>query len=195
MKLPLIRPIAPKKKEPFDEHEWLFELKYDGFRAVSYCSNGKCYLISKHDKRLSFSSLERKLGKCLKGREVILDGEVCALDKKGRATLSNLIKREGYIVYIAFDILWLDGNDLRDLPLIERKAILKKFASTEASCLQISPWIREKGIEFYRLICKHKLEGMIAKRIDGTYSERTPWYKIKNPNYKQNKNLPNFSRF
>jgi bifunctional non-homologous end joining protein LigD len=111
-------------KEPFDHPDYLFELKHDGFRAVTYLQNGECKLISRNQKNLRFESLKAALGK-LPVRNAILDREICCLDEHGVSQFNQLLNRKAEPVLYAFDLLWLDGEDLRRSPLTERKDRLK----------------------------------------------------------------------
>ena len=87
--------------------------------------------------------------------------------------------------FITYDLLWLNGNDLRQRPLIERKALLKKLLP-EGGWLRYSEHIGAHGIEFFRVVCDHDLEGIVAKLKTAPYQpEKSTWLKIKNPNYSQ----------
>jgi bifunctional non-homologous end joining protein LigD len=123
--LPRVVPIVPViRREPFNDREWLFEPKYDGFRGLVYLSKGRCAIYSKHGNKFSrFSELEKRLcGAFLEGkRSVILDGEVVAYGTDGRVSFWHLMRGEGTLGYVAFDLLWSRGRDRRRLPLVERK--------------------------------------------------------------------------
>ncbi|MDB5259045.1 MAG: ATP-dependent ligase LigD phosphoesterase module / ATP-dependent ligase LigD polymerase [Candidatus Taylorbacteria bacterium] len=199
--LPQIRPIAPMKRpKPFDDRDWLFELKYDGFRAVAYFEKGRCRLISRQGKRLRFPKLEQKLAEHFKSlgiRSAILDGEACSLNAEGRPIFKDLIKLKEPIAYVAFDLMWIDGKDLRDLPLRERKKLLRRVVRKRArdyAHIREAFSVRGKGCKLFALTLKHDLEGMVAKRLDGTYSRRTRWYKTRNPQYTQDATRPRMER-
>ncbi|MBX4209270.1 hypothetical protein KW799_01025 [Candidatus Parcubacteria bacterium] len=187
--LPHIRPVIPvKKANPFDDPEWAFDLKYDGYRGVLYShSTGACTLLSKSGKRLPFPDLERRLAKCLNGAEVVLDGEVCSFDEENRPVFSDLQARKGNIAYVAFDILRLEGKDLCEMPLRDRKRILGVFAQKKLECMRVAFSVESHGVDFFEIATKLDLEGIVAKRLDGPYSRRTRWYKILNPRYSQAK--------
>lgn len=189
--LPHIDPILPKKgKEgqvPLDSFDWIYDLKNDGYRGVLYC-DGTCTIRTKKDKRHPvFAVLEKRLASCLSGCRVVLDGEVCSLDPSNRSVFADLQAWRGNITYIAFDILWLDGQDLRHLPLSERKAILGRFITKKMTCMSLAVSTQGKGSKLLLLTIQHDLEGIIAKRADGAYAKRTRWFKVLNSGYSQTK--------
>ncbi len=110
-------------KEPFDNPDYIFELKHDGFRAVVYLQNGECKLISRNLKNLRFESLKTALAK-LPVKNAILDGEIVVLDERGVSQFNHLLNHKAEPVLYSFDLLWLDDEDLRRLPLVVRKGRL-----------------------------------------------------------------------
>jgi hypothetical protein len=103
----------------FDNPDWLFEIKHDGFRALAYISEGKCTLVSrKNNQYKSFAALRESLAK-LKAT-AILDGEIVCLDAEGKSQFMHLLARKAEASFYAFDLLWLAKKDVRGLPLIER---------------------------------------------------------------------------
>jgi bifunctional non-homologous end joining protein LigD len=96
-----------------------------------------------------------------------------------------LMRREGQPAYVAFDLLWLNGRDLRQLPLVERKKRLERLLPTDSGTLLRVPSFEESGCELLQAACQLDLEGIVAKRKADPYAETTPWYKIKNPAYTQ----------
>jgi bifunctional non-homologous end joining protein LigD len=112
-------------RHPFDHPDFLFELKHDGFRALAYVSDGHCELISRRrNSYMSFQELRDNLAK-LKVKNAIIDGELVCLDAEGRSIFNELLFRRGYPIFYAFDLLYLNGRDLRQLPLVERKERLR----------------------------------------------------------------------
>jgi len=106
---------------PFDHPNWLFELKYDGFRALAYVTPQRCELISrKGNVYKSFRTLSAGIANAL-ACEAILDGEIVHLDAEGKPQFYDLLRRRSPQYFVAFDLLWLRGRDLRMLPLIERR--------------------------------------------------------------------------
>ena len=112
---------------PFDHHDWIFELKYDGLRALGYIDSGQCWLVSRRGTAYkSFPQLSAAIGAAIPG-QAVLDGEIVHLDAEGKPRFYDLMRRRTPQHYYAFDLLWLDGRDLRELPLIERKRRLKRL--------------------------------------------------------------------
>ena len=113
--------------KPFDDPDYIFELKHDGFRALAYIDAGECKLISRNLNRfMSFDSLKKSLNN-LPVQNAIHDGEIVCLDSQGVSQFNELFCRRGKPVFCAFDLLWLDGKDFRLLPLIERKQSLREL--------------------------------------------------------------------
>lgn len=170
--------------EPFDDPDWLFELKYDGFRAMAYIQNGKAALISrKGDRYESFETLRTQLG--LLRHDTILDGEIAVLDQHGRPQFNDLLRRSGEPIFYAFDCLWLDGRDLRNLPLLVRKGILEGIITAD-SLLMYAGHVETRGIELFQQACELDLEGVVCKHKSSPYaSDELPWMKVLNPNYSQ----------
>jgi bifunctional non-homologous end joining protein LigD len=112
-------------KEPFDNPDYIFELKHDGFRALAYIDAGECRLVSRNLKSLRFESLRAALGK-LPVHNAIIDGEIVCLDGNGVSQFNALLTTKGRdaAAFYAFDLIWLNGADLRRTPLVKRKARL-----------------------------------------------------------------------
>jgi ATP dependent DNA ligase-like protein len=132
--LPWIEPIRPVRwADAFDNLEWIYELKYDGFRALAYAESEHPCLISRNRNEMSrFANLAEGVAKELRVGDVILDGEIVCIDKSRRPLFHDLFFRRGLPMYYAFDLLWLDGKDLRVLPHHDRKASSK-------SCCRVAP--------------------------------------------------------
>jgi bifunctional non-homologous end joining protein LigD len=176
-----------RRLKPFDHPDYLFELKHDGFRALAYIDADDCRLVSRNANAFgSFSALRESLGK-LPVDNAILDGEIICMDKVGRSQFNELLSRKGTPVVYAFDLLWLDGEDLRSLPLIKRKRRLQELVQC-SNCERIfyAQHDEEHGIPFFKQICDHGLEGIVAKRRLSAYrNDGIGWLKIKNPAYSQ----------
>jgi bifunctional non-homologous end joining protein LigD len=186
-RLPRIAPLKlTHRKEPFDHHDWLFELKHDGFRAVAYISDRQCWLISRRDNAYkSFNDLRESLAG-LPVTNAILDGEIVCLDRAGKSVFKELLLRKGRPRFYAFDLLWLDGEDLRKLSLVERKNRLKRLVKRSKNrSLLFADHINGRGADLYQMICEGNLEGIVAKRRNSKYSASAKWIKIKNPTYTQ----------
>jgi bifunctional non-homologous end joining protein LigD len=184
--LPSIIPAKlARSLEPFDHADWLFELKHDRFRSLAYLEDGRCRLVSRHrNVYKSFETLRDALSS-LKAKTAILDGEIVCLDANGCSQFKELLYRRGRAVFFAFDLVWLDGNDLRQTPLIERKKKLRKLIErSECSVILYAQHVEGSGKLLFEEVCSRNLEGMVAKRRMGIYAEHG-WLKIKNPKYTQ----------
>ncbi len=156
-------------------------------RALAYIENGECILVSRNLNHFkSFESLKKSLDK-LPVQNVILDGEIVCLDTHGVSQFNELFSRRGKPVFYAFDLLWLDGQDFRGLPLIERKQSLRELIQmSRCERLIYAQHIETQGIAFFDEICARDLEGVVAKRKLSIYkSNSTGWLKVKNPKYSQ----------
>jgi len=166
-------------RAPFDDRHFLFELKYDGWRAVAHLQPGECRLVSRNRKQYQcFPTLGESLA--LLNRSAVLDGEIVVLDDAGRPHLRDLQCRRGDPILCVFDCLWLDGVDLRTLPLIERKRQLERLVRGHPRIL-FAGHVEGQGRELFRTACEHNLEGVVAKRKEGAYGQ--DWFKIRNPGY------------
>jgi ATP-dependent DNA ligase len=115
-----------------------------------------------------------------------MDGEIVCLDSEGRSLLNQLLYRRAEPAFYCFDLLWLNGRDLRQLQLIERKKQLHKLiAKSRCERVTFAQHTAKHGITLYREICERDLEGIVAKRRDSVYSSAGQWLKILNPNYTQ----------
>jgi bifunctional non-homologous end joining protein LigD len=173
-------------RTPFDDSDFLFELKHDGFRALAHIWDGKCELVSrKRNVYKSFQELKDNLAK-LKVHNAVIDGEIVCLDSEGRSIFNELLHRKGFPAFYAFDLLYLNGRDLRQLPLVERKEKLRAILTeNELPDVICGKYVEGRGVDLFNEICQRNLEGVVAKRKTGTYSTISGWLKIKNPNYTQ----------
>ena len=160
----------------------------DGFRALAYIQNGGCTLVSRNGNAFaSFDDLCTTIPQELLTTDAVLDGEIVCLDSKGKSQFNELLFHRGIARFYAFDLLWLNQQDIRDVPLLERKQKLCKSISPESTSLLYLDQLHEKGEALFELVCLHDLEGIVAKHWNRPYSpEAQPaWVKIKNPNYSQ----------
>jgi bifunctional non-homologous end joining protein LigD len=173
-------------RRPFDHPDYIFELKHDGFRAIAYLQKGESKLVSLNQRNLGFEALKRSLAK-LPVENAIIDGEVICVDAHGVSQFNQLLSRKGEPVFYAFDLLWLDGEDLRQMPLVERKKRLARLVrATKCPRLLYAQHIEQRGKSFFAEICARDLEGIVAKRKLGIYKDDAPgWLKLKNPTYSQ----------
>jgi bifunctional non-homologous end joining protein LigD len=186
-RLPQIDPIIlAGRKEAFDHPGYLFEPKYDGFRGVVYASRLGCEIRSRRDFQFErFGDLCSRISGVLGTRDVILDGEVVSLNRQGKPVFRDLLRGQGFLAFAAFDLLWLDGADLRPHPLVDRKRLLGELLPEDTGPLYKILTLEEHGRALFSAIKKMDLEGIVAKRKMDPYVSGTEWYKIKNPAYSQ----------
>jgi bifunctional non-homologous end joining protein LigD len=165
--------------------DWLFEVKWDGYRALAYVRGGEATLVSRNGNDLTqrFQSVAKAIAQTLKTPDCVLDGEVCALDEQGRPSFSAMQqgKPGTPIVYEVFDVLELEGKPLVDLPLVERRERLRSLLDTRNKTVRLSETF-EDGAALLRAAQEQGLEGIVAKRADSPYRQgkRTrEWLKIK----------------
>ncbi|HEY6766884.1 MAG TPA: non-homologous end-joining DNA ligase [Candidatus Sulfotelmatobacter sp.] len=187
--------LATPIDEAFDGPEWFFEIKWDGYRAVAFLEDGNVRLVSRNQNDLTSRYPELQgLPQFIKAKTAILDGEVVALDAEGRASFSLMQQRTGFrpggrrtvakaevpVLYYVFDLLYLDGYDLRRLPLEERKEKLASLIKAGDS-VRFSDHFEEQGKALFEIAKQKGLEGILAKRRDSTYHEQRSreWLKIK----------------
>lgn len=188
MLLPRFQPLTlGRAPAPFSHPDYLFEIKWDGFRSLVRIEQGKCRLISRNGNEFkSFRSLNESLLSQLKVKSAVFDGEIVCLNDGGKPEFRDLLHRKGEPRFVAFDLLWLDGQDLRYAPLIERKHKLRSITPKGSERLMYCDHIERDGEDLFRLACKNDLEGIVAKRKFDPYIEnQTSWLKIRNTNYSQ----------
>ena len=191
---PAIEPmLATLTDRPFSDPNWVFEIKWDGVRALAWLEDGALTLRSRNNVDITkrypeLASLPRQFG----AGQAILDGEIVAFDDRGLSNFERLQERmhvrapgetliaKTPVAYCAFDLLYCDGYDLCGAPLVERKQLLQTL-------LYSSTWLRysdhqvERGTELYELARHHGLEGILAKRADSVYGSgrSVSWLKLK----------------
>ncbi|WP_317173439.1 DNA ligase D [Chryseobacterium caseinilyticum] len=181
-----IKPMLAKSSEDaFDDEDWIFEIKWDGYRAVADLSKKQPLFYSRNG--ISFLSKFNSITEDFSQQKhhMILDGEIVAYDENGKPSF-QLLQQIGdnpdlALTYQVFDLLWLNGHSIEELPLLQRKELLKD-ALIETDLIKFCDHVPEKGIEFFNQMKKMQLEGMIAKKADSIYSESsrsTDWLKIK----------------
>jgi bifunctional non-homologous end joining protein LigD len=179
---PMLTTLVDK---PFDDPDWIFEVKWDGYRAIALMKGTEVTLQSRNDKSFSekFYPIYNTLVKW--NLHAVLDGEIIVINETGTSNFGALqnwrSEADGELIFYIFDILWFDGHKLKDLPLMKRREILKSLA-IPADNIRISEGFEEHGIELFESVKKIGLEGIIAKKKESAYHEndRTrDWLKIK----------------
>jgi bifunctional non-homologous end joining protein LigD len=165
--------------------DWVHEVKWDGYRAIAEVRGAETTLTSRNDNDLTrrFESVAREISKALKTPDCVLDGEVCALDEQGRATFSAMQqgKRGTRYIFVAFDLLEVEGVPIIDLPLAERRDRLRSLLDRRYQTVQLSEAF-DDGEALYEAAKQQEFEGIISKRRDSRYEpgRRTRnWLKVK----------------
>jgi len=200
---PQFQPIPlSRRPEPFSHPDWLFEIKWDGFRALLHSDRDGVRLVSRNGNVFqSFPDMCEGLARDLRGRRCVLDGEIVCLDAHGKPQFRKLLFRRDEPLFYAFDILWDEhawsddeyerrrfgkGEDLRYLPLCDRKLRLGAIMPRQGERLLYSDHVQGDGEGLFRLVCEHDLEGIVAKHRDDPYLPgRARWAKIRNTDYSQ----------
>ena len=189
---PMLATLADK---PFSHPDWLFETKWDGVRAICFIKNGRARFVSRNQLDMAPQYPElADIAKCVDASEVILDGEIVALDEGGVSRFQLLQPRLGRknageiarlatktrLAYYVFDLLYMDGCDLTGCKLLDRKTNLEEILKSSKN-VRYSDHIIREGERLYAEIAKVPLEGIIAKLLNSTYAQRrsTAWLKIK----------------
>jgi bifunctional non-homologous end joining protein LigD len=176
--------LATLTEAPFDDRNWVFEDKYDGFRMIAKIEGGKVTLYSRNGKIISGNYIEiAEAFEAVKG-DAAIDGELVALDSDGVShfqLLQNALRKRAKLQYCAFDLMFHNGEDLRGLPLLERKKRLRAILPRN-NLIAFSRHRHTFGIKFFEEAGRQGLEGIMAKRADSKYvsgSRTADWLKIK----------------
>ncbi|HEY1732540.1 MAG TPA: non-homologous end-joining DNA ligase [Terriglobales bacterium] len=192
-----IRPmLATLVDTPFDSDEWLYEVKWDGYRAVAFLDGRSVRLVSRNQNDLTDAYPElHVIPKSVRARTAILDGEIVALDEEGRSSFSLMQQRTGVgeggrrirrtrddipVVYYVFDLLYLDGYELMHANLEMRKQLLAAIV-TSGDLIRYSDHYVGQGTTLFRAAAQRGLEGIVAKRRASCYVQKrsSEWLKIK----------------
>jgi bifunctional non-homologous end joining protein LigD len=177
--------LATLVKEPFDHPEWLFEVKWDGYRAIAEIQDGKVSLYTRNQISLNkkFFPITESLQKF--GFDAVLDGEIVVVDDQGHPDFQMLQNYQksgsGYLIYYVFDLLFLRGHDLLNLPLLRRKELLKQILPADKH-LKFSDHVWKEGVLFFKVVKEKGLEGIVAKHSQSAYRmgrRSRQWQKIK----------------
>ena len=177
--------LATLVDKPFDEEGWIYEIKWDGYRALSFLNKGHVDIRSRNNK--SFNDKFYPVYAALQALKMnaVLDGEIIVVNDQGISNFGKLqnwrSEADGQLLYYVFDLLWYNGRSLLDVPLNERRELLRTTIPADA-IIHISQAFSSSGTEFFDVAAKMKLEGIMAKKEDSLYSPgiRTrEWLKIK----------------
>ncbi len=181
-----IRPmLATLVREPFDHPDWIFEVKWDGYRAIAEIRHDGVSLYSRNQLSLKekFPAVADSLRKLRS--DTVLDGEIVVVDDQGRADFQMLQNYQktgrGNLIYYVFDLLYFEGHDLTGLPLVRRKGLLRKILPS-GPAIKFSDHISKDGVLFFKTVKEKGLEGIMAKHSGSPYriGERSrQWLKIK----------------
>ncbi|RYY85300.1 MAG: DNA ligase D, partial [Chitinophagaceae bacterium] len=177
--------MATLVDEVFDDANWLYEIKWDGYRAVGYVQGGNVELMSRNEK--PFTDKYTPVAEALAALpfDAIFDGEIVAVDDGGMANfqlLQNWQNAPVSLRYYIFDLLWVAGYDVTALPLLERKKLLEQLLPKDDAVLHYSDHVLGKGTPFFNAALKQGLEGIMGKRADSIYTvgaRSADWLKIK----------------
>ena len=177
--------LAKETDAPFDDKNWLFEIKWDGYRAIAEIKNGTVELYSRNG--ISFNNAYPVVYNKLKKlkHNVVLDGEIVVINEEGKSDFQKLQHYEDNtrfpVCYYVFDLLFLDGHKTTGLTLLQRKELLKKLIKKNA-VIKYSEHVLSKGIAFFNAAKKNDLEGIMAKKAGSEYfagTRTSDWLKIK----------------
>lgn len=177
--------LATVAEEPFDHPDWMFEVKWDGYRAIAEVRDNSVSLYSRNGISFNkkFSPVVESLRKF--GFDAVLDGEIVVVDDQGRSDFQMLQHYQdagnGHLLYYVFDLLYFRGHDLSGLPLLRRKELLKKILPSIPK-IRFSDHVWNEGLLFYRVAKEKGLEGIIAKYSQSTYEagrRSRQWLKVK----------------
>jgi len=178
--------LATLVNEPFDDPDWQYEVKWDGYRAMAFLNKGKVDLLSRNNK--SFNEKFYPIYDLLSDWKLnaVLDGEILVLNDKGISNFGSLqnwrSEADGELVFYVFDILWYEGKNLMELPLYQRQAILNEVLPINDDRIRLGKVFKASGVDFFDAAERMGLEGIIAKKTDSTYSTNyrsKEWLKIK----------------
>jgi len=188
--------LASSIDAPFDSPDWLFEIKWDGYRAIAFLEKNLIRLVSRNQNDLTAQYPDlHDLPNFLNAKTAILDGEIVALDEHGRSSFSLMQQRTGFrergrraaakpevrVLYYAFDLLYFDGYDLRRVPLEHRKQALASLLNSSNDTIRLSDHFVANGKALFNVARQKGLEGILAKQRASLYEERRTreWLKIK----------------
>ena len=162
-----------KRAAPFDDPDLIFELKYDGFRALAVIEHGRAQLISRKGHPFaSFTELGKQIAASVPNARAVIDGEICSLDRRGRPQFKNSMFRRGNPpCFFAFDLLTCEGKDLRTERLLDRKQELRRLLAKTSPPfpLPYAEHVDGSGTALFQQVCELDLEGIVAKQKFSPY--------------------------
>jgi bifunctional non-homologous end joining protein LigD len=188
--------LATLVDEPFDDENWLFEIKWDGYRAIAFIEDGRVRLVSRNQNDLTKAYPElQEIAQHVRARNAILDGEIVALDEQGRPSFGLMQQRTGVgeggrrirrtrddipVVYYVFDLLYFDGYNLMRADLEDRKQLLASILAS-GGCLRFSDHYIGRGVDLFNAAAGRGLEGIVAKLRRSCYIPKRSqdWLRIK----------------
>jgi bifunctional non-homologous end joining protein LigD len=177
---PMLATLVSEPPEP--DSDWLLEVKYDGYRALTALSGGRVAMVTRNglDLTTRFPHIARAWSRVVVG-DAVIDGEICALDAHGRPRFQLLQEGDPETILFAFDLLWLNGEDLRGRPLDERRDLLLSVMSNLGGPLRVAERVEGPAKEALARVAAEGLEGLIAKRRGSTYvsTRSKDWLKLK----------------
>jgi bifunctional non-homologous end joining protein LigD len=193
----VIRPmLATLTDKPFESKDWVYEIKFDGYRALAFIDKGDLRLVSRNQNEMTRDFPEiGDLPQRIAAKQAVIDGEICVLDDEGRPSFSLMQQRTGFepgkprrrtnagglpLVYYAFDLVYLDGYSLMRVDLEKRKELLQKILRTDGT-FRYSEHFVGMGMELYEAAKQKGLEGILAKKRNSSYQQKrsSEWLKIK----------------
>lgn len=188
-KLKFVPPQLPLLVDkPPEDKGWVYEMKFDGYRIQALIENNSIRLLTRNEQDWThkYLSIAEELS-ALKVKSASFDGEIVALDQMGRSHFQNLqlamrSRTTQNLYFYLFDVLLLNGKDLRKKPLIERKALLKELLNPlQGTHIRYSDHVKVDAQEFFQMTCKHDLEGMVCKQEKSAYvsGRNSLWVKVK----------------
>lgn len=181
--IPIADPVLPILSAELPVgRAWRYELKLDGFRGMLYAEGGAARFRSKTKRPMPrFDELAARIAAELDVRDAVVDGEIVVMGNRG-PEFNALLFNRGVPQFAAFDLVWLDGRDLRAWPQEKRKAALQRLVR---GCTWISPIESHGDPQLFEVVSALDLEGVVAKRRDESYTAGTRWIKVKNRDYSQ----------
>jgi len=182
-----VEPMLPTLvSKPFSAADWIYEIKWDGWRSLCYLRDGRAHLVSRRRNSLTerFPEL-REIGKLIKAETAVIDGEIVAIDADGMPQFDGLRSRKNgdcSTVFYAFDLLYLDGFNLTNCPLVKRKQVLRKILPKDnTGRIRFTDHVSGSGERFFERLEALEIEGMVMKRKESIYASLRShdWLKVK----------------